>query len=136
VAKPRALTVAGCNQMMAAAERAGRILSVAENYRRDPLVRLTHALLEAGAIGERWMLVDASVSSGGRIVITHWRHRKAYGGTLLDVGVHNVDLMLYEFGPVEQVYAQIGLFDRIRRGMRGTAGGRRGPAGGRRRAAG
>jgi predicted dehydrogenase len=123
VEKPMALTVAGCNLMMAAAERARRVLAVAENYRRDPLVRLTHALLEAGAIGERWMLVDASVSSGGRIVITPWRHKKAYGGTLLDVGVHNADLMLYEFGPVEQVYAQIALFDRVRKGLRGHGGG-------------
>ena len=123
--KPMALTVAGCNKMMAAARESGRTLAVAENYRRDPLVRLTHALLESGAVGERWMLIDASVSSGGRIVITPWRHKKAYGGTLLDVGVHNVDLMLYEFGPVEPVYAQIALFDRIRTGMR-TQGGRSG----------
>ncbi|MBI3972886.1 MAG: Gfo/Idh/MocA family oxidoreductase [Chloroflexi bacterium] len=135
VEKPMALTVAGCNKMMAAAARARRVLAVAENYRRDPLVRLTHALLEGGAIGERWMLVDASVSSGGRIVITPWRHKKAYGGTLLDVGVHNVDLMLYGFGPVEQVYAQIALFDRIRKGMRrqgsgGSGGSGRGGRGG------
>ncbi len=124
VEKPMALTVAGCNKMMAAAERAGRTLAVAENYRRDPLIRLTHALLDARAIGERWMLVDASVGSGGRIVITPWRHKKAYGGTLLDVGVHNVDLMLYEFGPIEQVYAQIALFDRVRKGSRQQGAGR------------
>ena len=135
VEKPMALTVAACNTMMAAAERAGRVLAVAENYRRDPLVRLTRALLDAGAIGDRWMLVDASISSGGRIVITPWRHKKLYGGTLLDVGVHNVDLMLYEFGRIEQVYAQIRLLDRVRtRGERrpaggsGGANGRRGPA--------
>jgi predicted dehydrogenase len=132
VEKPMALTVAGCNRMMAAAASAGRILAVAENYRRDPLVRLTRALLEVGAIGERWMLVDASIGSGGRIVITPWRHKKLLGGTLLDVGVHNVDLMLYGFGPVEQVYAQIALFDRWRtRGERrqvgGAGGGRGGP---------
>jgi predicted dehydrogenase len=126
VEKPMALTVAGCNRMMAAAARAGRILAVAENYRRDPLVRLTRALLRAGAIGERWMLVDASVSSGGRIVITPWRHKRLLGGTLLDVGVHNADLMLHAFGPVEQVYAQIALFDRLRKGMRSQGGGRRG----------
>src|SRR5687767_10225770 len=126
VEKPMALTVAGCNRMMAAAATAGRTLAVAENYRRDPLVRLTRALLEAGAIGEQWMLVDASIGSGGRIVITPWRHKKLLGGTLLDVGVHNVDLMLHGFGPVEQVYAQIALFDRLRtRGERrqGGAGG-------------
>jgi predicted dehydrogenase len=36
--------------------------------------------------------------------------------------------MLYEFGPVEQVYAQIALFDRVRKGVRGPGGDRRGPS--------
>src|SRR6266498_2887372 len=44
VEKPMALTVAGCNRMMAAAQESGRTLAVAENYRHDPLVRLTRAL--------------------------------------------------------------------------------------------
>lgn len=128
VEKPMALTVAACNKMMAAAEKAGKLLAVAENYRRDPLVRLTRALLDAGAIGKRWMLVDESFGSGGMIVITPWRHKKALGGTLLDVGVHNVDIMLHAFGPVEQVYAQIALFDTHR--VKGDRGGGRGGRGG------
>ena len=88
---------------------------MAENYRRDPLVRLTRALLDAGAVGAPWMLVDASVGNGGQIVITPWRHRRARGCTLLDVGVHNVDLMLYYFGPIQRVYAELAQFDLVRR---------------------
>ena len=110
-----ALTVTACNRMMAAAEAAGRVLAVAENYRRDPLIRLVRALIAGGAIGDPWMVVDASVGGAGRMVITPWRHKRAYGNTLLDVGVHNVDLMLYEVGRIEQVYAQVQLYDRIRR---------------------
>lgn len=115
VEKPMALTVAGCNLMMAAAATARRVLAVAENYRRDPLLRLVRALIDADAIGQPWMLVDASIGGAGRIVITPWRHRKALGSAMLDIGVHNVDLMRYQFGPIEQVYAQVALFDRIRR---------------------
>ena len=126
VEKPMALTVGACNRMMAAAERAGRLLAVAENYRRDPLVRLTRALLDAGAIGDPWLLVDQSVSSGGAIVITPWRHKRLLGGTLLDVGVHNVDLMLHAFGPVKQVYAQIALFDTHRKKLDRSRSGRGG----------
>lgn len=118
VEKPMALTVTGCNRMMAAAQRAGRVLAVAENYRRDPLIRLVRALLDAGAIGKPWMLVDASIGGAGRIVITPWRHKKALGSAALDIGVHNVDLMQYEFGPIEQVFAQVALFDRRRRRSR------------------
>jgi len=123
VEKPLALTVTGCNQMIDAAARAGRVLAVAENYRRDPLVRLTRALLDAGAVGDPWMLVDASVGNGGQIVITPWRHRRARGCTLLDVGVHNVDLMLYYFGPIQRVYAELAQFDRVRRRDAGSGGG-------------
>jgi predicted dehydrogenase len=130
VEKPMALTVGACNRMMAAAQQAGRLLAVAENYRRDPLVRLTRALLDAGAIGQRWMLVDESIGGGGQILITPWRHKKTLGGTLLDVGVHNVDLMLHAFGPVEQVYAQVAMFDLHRkRADRERAGGGRGGLG-------
>ena len=50
--KPLALTIRGCNQVIAAAERSGKILSVAENFRRDPINRLVRALLDDGAIGD------------------------------------------------------------------------------------
>jgi len=49
VEKPMALTVTACNRMMAAAERAGRVLAVAENYRRDPLMRLTRVRRISGS---------------------------------------------------------------------------------------
>ena len=53
VEKPMAITVKGCQQMIEAAKRNKRILSVAENYRRDPSARLVHHLLEQGAIGRK-----------------------------------------------------------------------------------
>ena len=44
--KPLALTIRGCDLIAeAAAQRAGRIVSVAENYRRDPINRLARALI-------------------------------------------------------------------------------------------
>ena len=47
------LTTRACKLMREASERTGCILSVAENYRRDPINRLAKALLDAGAIGYR-----------------------------------------------------------------------------------
>ena len=52
VEKPAGLTVRACNQIRLAAEGSGCVISVAENYRRDPITRLAKALLEAGAIGQ------------------------------------------------------------------------------------
>src|ERR1051326_1162707 len=41
--KPLALTIRACDAIEEAARRAGRIVSVAENYRRDPINRLARA---------------------------------------------------------------------------------------------
>jgi len=112
--KPLALTVRGCNRILAAQQQAGSYLSVAENYRRDPMSRLTRAILDAGAIGTPQLFMDISASSGNRIVITPWRHKKHMGGMLLDGGVHNADLMLYYLGDIRQVYARTALWERTR----------------------
>ncbi len=58
--KPLALTIRGCNRIIDAAERNGKILSVAENYRRDPINRLVRALLDDGAIGERQFIMETA----------------------------------------------------------------------------
>ena len=51
VEKPMAVTLRACRQMRVAAERNNRLLSVAENFRRDPIARLAQALLKAGGRG-------------------------------------------------------------------------------------
>ncbi len=114
VEKPMGITVRACNQILAAQARAGKVLSVAENYRRDPMNRLTRALLDADAIGTPYLYMDISSGSGNRIVITPWRHMKHMGGMLLDGGVHNADLMLYFMGDVREVYAQTRLWEKTR----------------------
>ena len=53
VEKPLAITVRGCHRIIEAARRNDRILSVAENFRRDPSARLVRHLLDRGAIGLR-----------------------------------------------------------------------------------
>ena len=112
--KPMALTVRGANQILAAQKQAGKALSIAENYRRDPISRLTRALIDAEAVGTPYYYFDISSGSGNRIVITPWRHQKNMGGMLLDGGVHNADMMLYYMGDVRQIFAQDALWERTR----------------------
>ncbi len=109
--KPLGITIRGANLILAAQKRSGKVLSVAENYRRDPMSRLTRALLDAGVIGKLYYFMDISSAAGNRIVITPWRHQKHMGGMLLDGGVHNADLMLYYLGDVREVYAKIALWE-------------------------
>ena len=56
--KPMAPTVAACRLMQVAAQQYGTVLSVAENYRRDPISRLAAALLATGAIGDIRTVLD------------------------------------------------------------------------------
>jgi predicted dehydrogenase len=112
--KPLALTIRGAHQIIDAAARNGKVLSVAENFRRDPINRLIRALLDDGAIGERQFIMETGVSGRNHIMITPWRHMKLSGVITLDAGVHNADILLYYFGDVETVYGQTRLFEKTR----------------------
>ena len=112
--KPLAITMRGCNLILDVAKRNGRLLSVAENYRRDPMNRLIRALVRDGAIGEPRLIVDTSVGGGNRMVITPWRHRKMSGTIILDAGVHNADILQFYLGDVETAYGEGRLYERYR----------------------
>jgi predicted dehydrogenase len=113
--KPIALSIRGANQIIAAQQRAGKVLSVAEQFRRDPICRLTKAVIEAGAIGELYALFEIGGGSGDQIIILPWRHYKQHGGILVDAGVHTSDLMQTYMGPAREVYAHTRLFEPVRR---------------------
>lgn len=112
--KPLALTIRGCNLVMEAAARNGRILSVAENFRRDPINRLARALLDDGAIGDRQFMMETSVTGRNSLFITPWRHMKLSGALTLDAGVHNADILQYYFGDPVSAYGQVRLFEKTR----------------------
>ena len=115
VEKPMAITVGACRMMIEAAERNGRVLSVAENYRRDPSARLVHHLLDSGAIGTPYLAWCHALGGGDGIFITPWRHLKVKGGPVLDMGVHYSDLIRYQLGDVAEVYGDARLVERVRR---------------------
>jgi predicted dehydrogenase len=119
--KPLAVTLRGCNRIVEAARRAGKVVSVAENYRRDPINRLIRALIDDGAIGEPRLMIEASVGGRDRIVITPWRHMKQTGSITVDAGVHNADILRYYLGEVRSVYGESRLHEKVRRNT-GSAG--------------
>ena len=110
VEKPIDLTVARAQQLIAASRRTARTLAVAENYRRDPINRLAKALLDSGAIGRPYLAIQSSSGSGERVIITPWRHRRAKGGIIVDMGIHYADLLEYFLGDADQI---LGMNDRI-----------------------
>ena len=121
--KPLALTIRSCDLIISAAKRNGKILSVAENFRRDPINRLVRALLDDGAIGERQFMMETSVWGRDTIFITPWRHMKLTGAVTLDAGVHNADIMQYYFGDPASAFGQGRLFETTRRKAPGAGPG-------------
>ncbi len=119
--KPLALTLRGAHLVANRARAAGRVLSVAENFRRDPMNRLVRALVADGAIGSPQLIVETAIGGRDAILITPWRHRKLSGTLPVDAGVHAADMIQYLFGPVRRASGTVRLFERRRR-KRQTAG--------------
>jgi predicted dehydrogenase len=105
IEKPLSITLRAGQAMMAAAERAGRLLAVAENYRRAPEQRAVRWAVQEGRIGSPRMLFWIDV--GERLWYWNWREHKekAGGGWSLDGGVHFADLFRFYLGDVTRVSA-------------------------------
>ena len=121
--KPLAVTVRGCTLAIETARRVGRILSVAENYRRDPINRLVRALIDDGAIGAPRLMIETSIGGRDRIAITPWRHMKRTGAITLDAGVHYADILRYYLGEVRTVYGETRLHEKVRYNSRSAGPG-------------
>lgn len=118
VEKPITLTIPEGRKLVAAAK--GKKLSVAENYRRDPINRLAKALIESGAIGTPFLAVQSSSGAGENVIITPWRHLKRSCGIAIDMGVHYADILEYLLGPIETIGGLGTIVDAQRRGVDGT----------------
>lgn len=112
--KPLAITIRGCNLAIETAKKHNLVLSVAENFRRDPINRLAKALIDDGAIGTPRLMIESSVGGGSNIIITPWRHMKLNGTIALDVGVHNADILRYYLGEFRSVYGESKLHETVR----------------------
>ena len=111
VEKPIDLTISQGRRLIDAAKRTNRKLTVAENYRRDPINRLARALIDAGAIGTPYLSIQSSSGGGERVAITPWRHLRAKGGIIIDMGIHYADLQEYYLGQLTQVVGMNALID-------------------------
>jgi predicted dehydrogenase len=121
--KPLAVTVAGCTQIIETARRKERVLSVAENYRRDPINRLVRALLQDGAIGTPRLILLNSVGGRDVMSMTPWRYMKHTASMPIDAGVHYADILRFYMGEVRSVYGESRLHEKTRRNTRGAGPG-------------
>lgn len=99
--KPMARTVAECDRIIAAAEKAGRTLMVGHICRFNPRYAIARERIAAGELGR-------IVSMYARRNIPAERSRSVLAdiGPLLGDGIHDLDLMLWMSGAkVQSVYA-------------------------------
>src|SRR5262245_56448780 len=104
VEKPLARTLAEGQAIIAAAQRAGVTLMVAENARFMPVVRQCKELIERGCVGD---LRIVQLHEETPFQPSHWRSRRDLngGGVLIDSGIHKVDLLRYFAGEPAHLYA-------------------------------
>ena len=106
VEKPIARTLEEANAMIAAAERSGVTLMVAENYRFMSGIRLAKRLIEEGEIGYLRMvqIQEEALFQPGR-----WRDSRELngGGVFIDGGIHKADGLVYLAGKPISVYAEV-----------------------------
>lgn len=120
VEKPIVLDMLSARLLGQVLENTNQILSVAENFRRDPLNRLIKALLDAKVIGEPLCMVHNSFSGNRQVVITPWRHLRRNGGLMIDIGVHHTDMIQYFMGSPESVSAWTNVIEKTRRWNEGS----------------
>lgn len=121
--KPMALTMKACRLMRDAAAEKNLVISIGEQYRRDPMNRLAKALIDAGVIGQPKFAMKVSLGGGSALMHdTGWRALKSRAGSvIIEQGVHEADLLIYFLGDVDTVSAHTGIMmpQRIRQGMSG-----------------
>lgn len=102
--KPIARTLEEADRIIAAVERAGVILMIAENYRFHPPVVTAKRLVAEGAIGDTTIV---QANSWQHHVPGGWRRskEKCGGGALMDRGIHFVDIALNFGGSVDTLFA-------------------------------
>lgn len=105
VEKPAARNVREAAELVAEAERLGRLVHVGFNHRYHPAFQKAFELVKEGACGEL-MFLRARYGHGGRVGYDkEWRAdpRLSGGGELIDQGVHVIDLARWFLGEFPHV---------------------------------
>lgn len=94
--------------IIAACEQAGVVLSVGHGYRRHAALRHMRALIDDGTMG-RISFAEAIFAKGRGLGLKDpgdWRFRKSEmpGGCFLQIGIHQVDNVLYLMGAARSVF--------------------------------
>lgn len=105
VEKPMAATVAGCQQMIGAAEEHGRLLTVGQMRRFLHNAQFAKWVVQAGILGpiQSFNFQEGNVYNWPVQSVSFFNKETTGGGVLIDAGAHVLDLLLWWFGDGEEI---------------------------------
>jgi predicted dehydrogenase len=108
--KPIANTVRESFAMAEACQKAGVVLSLGYQRRREAQFRWVKSEIDAGRFG-KLVQAECNISRDrlGQFDLSSWRYTAAGmpGGVMLQIGIHYVDVLEYLMGPVQSVSARL-----------------------------
>jgi predicted dehydrogenase len=115
VEKPIALSLEEADRIISTAQKNRVKLMVGYNYRFLPNHQLAIRFVKQGRIGKPYFVRGQFASAGPYQNLeeakkTHYLNPAAGGGALFDSGSHLIDLLLWMFGDVKQVAANMGTY--------------------------
>jgi predicted dehydrogenase len=105
VEKPMANSVAACKRMVETSRRTDRALAVGFNHRYFPAVRNVREAIRSGALGTLSHVRAYAGHVGLAEFKSPWMYARAVmgGGTLMDNGIHVLDLTSHLMGGIDHV---------------------------------
>ncbi len=107
--KPMALDVAGCDQMLASAEKYGKLLFIAQCIRFWPEYEVLAHMIRSGALGRLVSLKCTRLSPSPFWSQGGWLNDLSKsGGAVLDLHIHDADFIMSVLGMPRAVFSQMG----------------------------
>jgi predicted dehydrogenase len=106
--KPLATTLADCDAMIAAAERAGRALMPCHTRLFEPATPVLRGLIDQRRLGEIYLAQTAGIEPPSIPGARPWLGRQPGDGVLMAQAVHVAYLLRYLVGPVVEVSCFVG----------------------------
>jgi predicted dehydrogenase len=108
--KPIANTIADARALTEACRKAGVVLALGYQRRRESHFRWVRGQIDAGVFG-RLVNAEANISRdrAGKIDLSSWRYTAEGmpGGVMLQIGIHYTDVLEYLMGPIQAVSARV-----------------------------
>jgi len=108
--KPIANSIADARALTEACRKAGVVLAIGYQRRRETPFRWIRKQIDAGVFG-RLVNAESNISRdrAGKIDLGSWRYQASGmpGGVMLQIGIHYTDVLEYLIGPVAAVSARL-----------------------------